>query len=312
MINLMVLIRYSRYSYFLLHIWSNLHHLTFQILYALHFGKERVFSLPIILYMHHWSLMQVSEQPSLCVAICCPHPKHTTTLAHAHFPLPSLSLLLPLLRVARALPAPLPSPLAASPAGATRRGEAGPCIACSCRVCGHVSKLGFLPVDWSGAPNPDQIWRLWLLCFFLLPQWSKQMVLVSGATPSNKIMSGCVAWRWSWGDGGLPLAGLGGEGRKLAIMALSSARPWRGNLKRQKVAARLTPAGRGGEGRDFNGGRFCCSGGWRFGGTGAAPRWGKTMTTSSPSTSPARRQLPIFVGALHRHHLADGMVPPRC
>jgi hypothetical protein len=84
---------------------------------------------------------------------------HRTSQQLYVFPLPSLSLLpLPPLKVARALLAPLSlsSGGLAGWSDGEREGRP-PYIACSCSVCGHVSKLGFFACrsEWCSRSRSD-------------------------------------------------------------------------------------------------------------------------------------------------------------
>jgi len=155
-----------------------------------------------------------------------------------------------------------------------------------------------MPVVRSGALDLGQIW-CWvefLVLLSLLP-WSELERERSSTTPMNKTMVSCQdLWR-SFGVGGIPLAGLGGEERMQATTAGSASGLRCCNLSILLLAVHPPPAGRGGEGRGCASLPGVGSGGCGCGDVDAASDWSDTSSTSLPSTTKAVGQLLLASGS---------------
>jgi hypothetical protein len=89
--------------------------------------------------------------------------------------------------------------------------------------------FGVMPVEWSGALDPGQIWGdlgFFFLTFPLL--WLELQVVVKNTVPFNKAYVCGHRSGWRRGADELLLASRGGEGKKQAGAPISASGRWRG------------------------------------------------------------------------------------
>ena len=94
-----------------------------------------------------------------------------------------------------------------------------------------VAWFGMMPVEWSDALDPGQIWSglgFFLLTFLLL--WLELQVEVKNNAPFNKAVVLGHRLVWRRGADEFLLAGRGGEGKKLAGALICASGRWRGSF----------------------------------------------------------------------------------